>query len=126
MIRNFLYVLILVFSFNACGYGQKDMKQISTSELKNKLSSADTSYVLLDVRTVEELTGQLAKIDKAVNIPLQELDARMGELDKYKDKEIYVICRSGRRSEAATSMLKQKGFNAVNVIGGMLAYKKTE
>lgn len=126
MIRNIFYIIILVFSFNACGYGQKDMKQISTKELKSKLSGSDTTFVLLDVRTPEELTGQLAKIESAISIPLQELDARMNELDKYKSKEIYVICRSGRRSEAASGMLKQKGFNAINVTGGMLGYVKTE
>lgn len=126
MIRNILYIIILVFSFNACGYGQKDMKQITTKELKSKLNSSDSSFVLLDVRTPEELTGSLEKIESAIPIPLQELDARINELDKYKDKDIYVICRSGRRSEAATGLLNKKGFNAINVKGGMLDYKKPE
>ena len=55
----------------------------------------------------------------AVNIPLQQLRARLAELPR--DREIHVICRSGQRAYYATRILLQNGFDARNISGGMLA-----
>ena len=55
----------------------------------------------------------------AVNIPLDQLRARLGELPR--DREIHVICRSGQRAYYATRVLLQNGFNARNISGGMLS-----
>jgi len=54
----------------------------------------------------------------AVNIPLPELRARLGELPK--DREILIICRSAQRAYYATRILLQNGFNAKNLSGGTL------
>ena len=59
-----------------------------------------------------------------INIPVQVLNQRINELDKYKDKNIAVICRSGNRSVMATKIIQAKGFNAKNVLGGMKSYNK--
>ncbi len=101
-------------------------KQVSLSmdEFKAKLK-ADSSLVVLDVRNPDELLGELGKIDKAVTIPLPELESRIAELNKFKDREIAVICRSGNRSRTGTQVLRKNGFNAVNVSGGMIAFRKT-
>jgi rhodanese-related sulfurtransferase len=55
----------------------------------------------------------------AVNIPLGELRARLGELPR--DREIFLICRSAQRAYYATRILLQNGFKARNLSGGMLA-----
>jgi rhodanese-related sulfurtransferase len=55
----------------------------------------------------------------AVNIPLPQLRARLGELPR--DREILVICRSGQRAYYATRILLQNGFKARNLSGGMLS-----
>ena len=55
----------------------------------------------------------------AVNIPLRELRARLGELPR--DREILVICRSAQRAYYATRILLQNGFKARNLSGGMLS-----
>jgi rhodanese-related sulfurtransferase len=55
----------------------------------------------------------------AVNIPLGQLRARLGELPR--DREIRVICRSGQRAYYATRVLLQNGFKARNLAGGMLS-----
>lgn len=86
----------------------------------------DSSLVVLDVRTNAELTGPLGKLDGIINIPVQKLEASVNELAKYKNKEIAVICRSGNRSLFATQFLIGKGFNAKNVLGGMIAFRKIE
>ena len=72
---------------------------------------------LLDVRTPVELVVE--SVPGAVNIPLHELRARLGELPK--DREILVICRSAQRAYYATRILLQNGFKARNLSGGMLS-----
>ena len=72
---------------------------------------------LLDVRNPPEL--EVESVPGAVNIPLPQLRARLGELPR--DKEIQVICRSAVRAYYATRILLQNGFKARNISGGMLA-----
>lgn len=72
--------------------------------------------LLVDVRTPEEFSA--GHIDGAVNIPLQALDRRMGELGP-KDRSIVVYCRSGNRSSRARRMLESAGFSAVHDLGAM-------
>jgi NADPH-dependent 2,4-dienoyl-CoA reductase/sulfur reductase-like enzyme/rhodanese-related sulfurtransferase len=72
---------------------------------------------LLDVRQPVELIVE--SVPGAVNIPLPQLRARLGELPK--DREIHIICRSAQRAYSATRILVQNGFKARNISGGMLA-----
>jgi rhodanese-related sulfurtransferase len=72
---------------------------------------------LLDVREPVELAVEQAP--GAVNIPLGQLRARLGELPR--DREILVICRSGQRAYYAMRMLLQNGFKARTLSGGMLS-----
>jgi phage shock protein E len=67
--------------------------------------------LILDVRTVPEFRMGHAK--GSVNIPLQELGSRMGELKK-KNVPIVACCRSGARSGTATRMLQGAGMEAYN------------
>ena len=70
---------------------------------------------LVDVRTPSEFAS--GHIDGAVNIPLNTLKERMGELDSSKPVILY--CRSGQRSAQAESMLKSSGFKAAHNLGGI-------
>lgn len=72
---------------------------------------------LLDVRNPPELAVEA--VPGALNIPLPQLRARLGELPR--DKEILVICRSGGRAYFATRILLQNGFKARTLSGGMLS-----
>jgi NADPH-dependent 2,4-dienoyl-CoA reductase/sulfur reductase-like enzyme/rhodanese-related sulfurtransferase len=72
---------------------------------------------LLDVRNPPELAVEA--VPGALNIPLPQLRARLGELPR--DTEILVICRSAVRAYYATRILLQNGFTARNISGGMLA-----
>jgi NADPH-dependent 2,4-dienoyl-CoA reductase/sulfur reductase-like enzyme/rhodanese-related sulfurtransferase len=78
--------------------------------------SAQTAF-LLDVREPFELAVE--NLPDALNIPLGQLRARLGELPR--DREILVVCRSGQRAYYATRMLLQQGFKARNIPGGMLS-----
>ena len=80
--------------------------------------NAKEAGILLDVRYPAELAVE--HVPGAVNIPLDELRARLDELPR--DREIHVICRSGQRAYYATRILVQNGFNACTVSGGMLSH----
>ena len=72
---------------------------------------------LLDVRQPIELVVE--SVPGAVNIPLGQLRARLGELPR--DREILIICRSAQRAYYATRILMQNGLKARNISGGMLS-----
>ena len=75
------------------------------------------SVLYLDVRHPAELA--IESLPGAVNIPLDQLRARLDELPR--DREIHVVCRSGQRAYYATRILVQNGFNVHNVAGGMMS-----
>ena len=79
----------------------------------------DGSVTLLDTRTVEEYAKW--HIDGFINIPLDELRERIGELDPQKP--VYIICQSGLRSYLACRILSQKGFACYNFSGGYRLYQ---
>lgn len=76
--------------------------------------------VIIDVRTPGEYRE--GHIPDVFNIPLDELENRMGEIPK--DKKVVLICRTGNRSAQGTKLLRSKGFNNVfNSTGGMSTWK---
>ena len=80
----------------------------------------DGSVTLLDVRSEKEYAA--GHIDGAVNIPLDELRSRLGELDPAKP--VYVNCYSGMRSYIACRILMGSSFGEVyNLAGGWRFYE---
>ena len=99
------------------------MEQISVNELKQRLDSGENVH-LLDVREDSEraefnIGGK--------HIPLGRIQMfELEDLEEWKDKQIVVYCRSGKRSGLATMMLGQAGFDEVlNLEGGMLKWVET-
>ena len=74
--------------------------------------------ILLDTRTPWEYMR--GRAEGFINIPLDDLRERLGELDKTK--KIFVMCQSGLRSYLATRILMQNGFDAYNFVGGFRLY----
>jgi NADPH-dependent 2,4-dienoyl-CoA reductase/sulfur reductase-like enzyme/rhodanese-related sulfurtransferase len=74
---------------------------------------------VVDVRTPQEFGG--GHLPEAVNIPVDELRSRLGELPH--DQEIAVYCQVGQRGYLATRILRQAGFDAANVGGGYKTYQ---
>lgn len=89
----------------------------------NEMLAAGKDIVILDVRNPEELVSGPAPIKNAVNIPVPALSQRYAELPR--DKDIVVVCRTGRRSAAAADFLVRAGFkNIYNLVGGMTSYRQ--
>lgn len=78
----------------------------------------DGGATLIDVRTPGEFRS--GHIPGAVNIPLDDLRERLGELDR--DKKIYVNCHSGLRSYLACRILTGSGFACAHLSGGYRFY----
>lgn len=78
----------------------------------------DGSVTLLDTRTPAEYDRGHA--DGFINIPVDELRDRLGNLDRTKP--VYVMCQSGLRSYIASRILTGNGFDAYNFAGGFRVY----
>jgi adenylyltransferase/sulfurtransferase len=90
------------------------MTDISPQDLKAKLDRHDP-LVLLDVR--EDWETALCRLENATHIPIEEIEFRTTELDPAD--EIVVYCHHGVRSAAVANFLRQQGFRAVNLAGGL-------
>jgi len=94
----------------------------------NKISPADAlphtqaAYSqFIDVRTPAEYAAGHAA--RAVNIPLNELTANLGRIEK--NEPVYVICETGRRSDEAADLLLRSGYSWVfDVAGGTSAWRE--
>ena len=95
------------------------IKQVGPQEAVLLFNHEDA--LILDVRENSEYAD--GHIAKAKHIPLGQLKSRLGDLEKYKDKPIVAVCRSGNRSGHACGLLKKAGFtNVHNLAGGMGAW----
>jgi rhodanese-related sulfurtransferase len=78
--------------------------------------------VIIDVR--DEAQFVAGHIRDARNIPAKELAKRIGELEKFKTRNILVVCQSGTQSAKAAATLGKAGFNEVfGLTGGMAAWQ---
>ena len=105
----------------ACGqanYENADVKGFA--ELMN-----DPNVVVLDVRTAEEFMD--GHLEGALNIDQAQSDfIEQAKEALTTDKAIAVYCRSGRRSASAAERLAAEGYKAVNLKGGILAWKEAQ
>jgi len=82
-----------------------------------------SNAVVLDVREDKELTE--GSIVNAIHIPLGDINNQIKKIEKYKEKPVVVICRSGHRSASACNTLRKQGFAQVyNLRGGVMAWQK--
>ena len=72
--------------------------------------------VMLDVREQAEFSSGHAP--NAKNVPLGQLDKRLGDIEKFKSRPVVVTCQTGSRSHAAPSALKKAGSGDVVVLSG--------
>jgi sulfur-carrier protein adenylyltransferase/sulfurtransferase len=94
------------------------VREISVTELKARRDRGECP-VVVDVREAQEL--QLASIPDVVHLPMNEIPARLGELDR--NAEIIVMCHAGGRSMRVAQFLAQQGFtNVANLRGGIAAW----
>ncbi len=97
------------------------VRQVTPQEAVMLFNHEDA--LVLDVRENSEFND--GHIAKARHIPLGQLKNRLNELEKFKDKPIVAVCRSGSRSRHACGVLKKSGFEKThNLAGGMVAWEQ--
>ena len=126
----FLALILTIFTFTACQTALSEqasnvpqnksadgIKQVSVNEAKDAVSIPNAQFI--DVRTDAEYKGGHAP--KTVNLPLDTLEKDLAKLDKQKP--VYVICQTGRRSQKGVELLQKNGFKEIyNVEGGTTAW----
>ena len=91
------------------------MKEINVNEI-DKISDV----FIIDVREDEEVFAT-GTIKGAVHLPMMTVPNSLNKIPK--DREIYILCRSGRRSYEVASYLNELGYDAINLKGGIIKYK---
>ena len=103
----------LVFAF-VVNEGKRGGDSINTNTLVN-LVNRDNALIL-DVRDSKDFNA--GHIVDALNIPFSNFDKRVGELDKFKDRPIIVVCKMGQHASGVGGKLKTLGFEKVQRLGG--------
>jgi rhodanese-related sulfurtransferase len=117
--KGLILSFFLLISYGS--FAQADSDLISPKEAATL--AAEKKAVIIDVREEDEWNAE--HIAGAVHIPLDQLDARLSELQAYKDTTIITQCRSGKRSLKALELLKSSGFSKVSSMdGGIVAWTK--
>lgn len=100
-------------------FGTKADTDLTAEEFKSKMD-ADPKAVLLDVRTAGEFAS--GAIEDAKNIDFFSANFRSQIENLPKDKNYFVYCRSGNRSGQAVKFMKNNGYTAYNLDGGIGAW----
>jgi adenylyltransferase/sulfurtransferase len=96
--------------------------EISPQDVKHLLDTR-ADFFFMDCRTADE--RETANIEGGTLMPMQELDLHADELEKHRNRMVVVYCRSGRRSMAVTTLLRDRGFVDVkSMAGGILRWSR--
>jgi rhodanese-related sulfurtransferase len=114
-------IIIIILGISACNQPKNKSVIPEISSIEGEKLLSNPNYYFLDVRTITE--HEAIRIPNTNVIPVQELASRLNEIEKYKEKKIVVYCRSGNRSSKGTKILNKYGFEAMNLVGGMLQWK---
>lgn len=123
---NILSISIALFSgamlfWSVFGNRIRGIKEVNCTAALQLINHKNA--LVLDVRDDDEY--KLGHILNSTQIPLGKLNERVGELEKYKEQPIVVVCRSGNRSGTACAALGKRGFaQTYSLAGGVTAWQK--
>ncbi len=126
VVSNLLPISIAILSgfmlfWSIFGNRIRGIKEVNCTEAMQLINHKNA--LVLDVRESKEYDGGHVLNSKLIS--LGNLRDRVGELEKYRDQPIIVMCRSGNRSAMACAMLGKQGFSQVyNLAGGVIAWQK--
>lgn len=102
-------------------------EDLSVEDYKTRFKDGEKAHLLLDVRTVEEF--EEARMPDALNIPLDELEARTDEITQAAGEDpIVLVCRSGVRSIMGAQMLRYAGLKDLtlyNLDSGVIGWARS-
>jgi rhodanese-related sulfurtransferase len=92
------------------------VRPVTADALLARQRAKDPALVVLDVRTPEEYAA--GHVPGAVNVPHDQVEARIAELAPLRDKDVVVYCRSGKRAGMALGVLEKAGFRKLGHLEG--------
>lgn len=96
------------------------IRLLSTQELTQLINHENA--VVVDVR--QEADFNLGHIINSVTVPADDLESRLGKLQKYKSKTIVIVCQTGQQAPRIGAQLRKVGFEKVFALkGGVQAWK---
>lgn len=122
--KKILLSLLTAISFGTTGCSaQSDSIDTLAPQAFIKQAKADTTSIILDVRTPGEYKEEhLAGARQLDFLNTSVFDAGIKQLDK--SHTYYVYCRSGKRSHNACLKMKKQGFKVFDMEGGILNWKR--
>ena len=107
---------LLVLTFRRPG----DRNSLSSTQATQLINREDAQ--IIDVREPDEYVS--GHLPESRNIPAGQLEQRAGELDKYKDTPLILVCQTGSRSTSACKQMIALGFaRAHNLEGGIAGWR---
>jgi len=108
-------------TIEAVEYTAATYREVNAAEAEELIRNVDP--FILDVRTPREF--EAGHLPGATLIPVQVLQKRIAELEEYKDRPVFVYCRTGNRSTVAARMLIDRGFmQVINLRRGIVEWQR--
>lgn len=112
------YLLVSAFSLLLAYFftleSRRAGKQVSPQQATDLVNNQEG--VIVDVRDADDFRA--GHIAGSINIPVGQINERVGELEKYKDKPVILTCKAGPSASAAGKALKAQGFNNLSRLQG--------
>ena len=120
--NNYLLVLAFLLALGMLLWSESKKAGASVSSTEAVQLMNKDNAVLLDIRSKKE--WESGSITNSTHIPLVDLDKRLSELEKYKSRNVIVVCNMGQSSGTACKKLMAAGFEkVVRLKGGITEWK---
>lgn len=108
-----IFLLMVIFSASCNTKSTENITRMDGSRLETILNDKTErgKYLVIDVR--EDYEYKAGHVPYSINISVQEIESRISEISDWKEKNVIVICRSGRRSRTAAEILVKHGFKKI-------------
>lgn len=116
LLVSIMFVLTVTLLVIESRKGGKSLNYHEATRLVNKGEA-----VILDVREKKDFSA--GHIVDAIHIPYAKVTDRMSELEKHKSKVIVVVDKMGQHAAAATKTLREAGWQAQRLSGGMAEWQ---
>ena len=116
------FLLMVIFSVSCTAKSPENIIRMDGSRLEAILNDETErgKYLVIDVR--EDYEYKAGHVPYSINISVQEIESRISEISDWKEKNVIVICRSGKRSRAAAEILVKHGFKKIFDADGVSKY----
>ena len=117
-----IFLLMVIFSASCNTKSTENIIRMDGSRLEAILNDETEreKYLVIDVR--EDYEYKAGHVPYSINISVQEIESRISEISDWKEKNLIVICRSGRRSRTAAEILVKNGFKKIFDADGVSKY----